>query len=319
MFDSPVRYNGFNLNETDLLSSGIRRGCVLEVFDYSRSAGVGYTEKRAQDDGLDASDVYMGPRYINLAGTLYGEDEPDLHDLLQDLRTCLTPTSAYAFDPYDHGYIPLEFTLPTKDNRFPPRAAPLDGFQRLVEYRARPTGQPSFSLRRDAGMAAGSLGDNGGMAVAWNAQMECADPRLHVRPDTWVQWTAPVAGAVIRNRGDYPAPLDILLIVNAAPAGSYIEVDMGGSTIRIRVGGLAVNTIVRYSGTLKVLTIDNATGGTADVLRMDLMALLANKSHPQVMPSDDDKYPGDGKYNIRFSGGCTFKVGTRFMYSETFA
>ena len=123
MFESPVLYNGFNFNDVDLnVSNGIRRGSVLEVFDYSRSQGVGYTEKRAQDDGLDASDVYMGPRYINLAGTLYGEDEPDLHDLLQDLRTCLTPTSAYAFDKWDYGYIPLEFALPTKDSRFPARA-----------------------------------------------------------------------------------------------------------------------------------------------------------------------------------------------------
>jgi len=318
MFESPVTYNGFQLNETDLLSAGIRRGCVLEVFDYSRSAGVGYTEKRAQDDGLDASDVFMGPRYINLAGTLYGEDEADLHDLLQDLRTCLTPTSAYAFDKWDYGYIPLEFTLPTKDSRFDPRA--VGDFERLVEYRARPLGQPSFQLRRDAGVAPGALGDNGGMAVQWQAQLECKDPRLHVRPDTWVQWTVASSGVlVMRNRGDYPAPLDILLIVNTAPAGSYIEVDVGGSSMRITVGGLAANTIVRYSGEKKVLTIDNASGGTADVLRMDLFTLLANKTYPQVMPSDDDKYPGDGKANIRFYGAPTFKVGTRFMYSESFA
>jgi hypothetical protein len=317
MFDSPVKYNGFNLKEIDSLSSGVRRGSVLEVFDYSRSQGVGYTEKRAQDDGLDASDVYMGPRYINLAGTLYGEDEPDLHDLLQDLRTCLTPTSAYAFDKWDQGYIPLEFTLPTKDSRFGVRTA--GGFERLVEYRARPVGQPSFSLRRDGGGSPGAQGDIGGVAVTWSAQLECKDPRMYVRPDTWLQWTTAVSGLVIRNRGDYPAPLDILLIVNSAPANSYIEVDCGGSTIRIRVGGLATNTIVRYSGELKVLTIDNASGGTADTLRMDLFALLADKTHPKVNPSDDDKYPGDGRVNIRFSGAPTFKNGTRFMYSESFA
>jgi hypothetical protein len=174
-------------------------------------------------------------------------------------------------------------------------------------------------LRRDAGGAPGSKGDLGGMAVQWQGQLECKDPRLYVRPDTWVQWTTAQSGVAIRNRGDYPAPLDILLIVNAAPANSYIEVDMGGSTIRIRVGGLATNTIVRYSGELKVLTIDNASGGEADVLRMDLFALLANKTHPRVMPSDDDKYPGDGKFNIRFSGAPTFKTGTRFMFSEAFA
>ena len=32
-----------------------RRGCMLEEFDYGAAKGVGYTEKRSQDDGLDAS------------------------------------------------------------------------------------------------------------------------------------------------------------------------------------------------------------------------------------------------------------------------
>jgi len=319
MFDSPVSYNGYSLNTITTLSTGIRRGSVLEVFDYSRSQGVGYLEKRAQDDGMDASDVYMGPRYISLAGTIYGEDEADLHDLVQNLRTCLTPTSAYAFDKWDHGFIPLEFVLPTKDSRFPIRAA--GDFERLVEFRARPVGQPSIQFRRDGGANAGA-GDNFGMAATWTAQFECKDPRLYVRPDTWLNWTTPQTGLTILNRGDYPAPLDILLIINSAgSADAYIEVDCGGSTIRILTGGLATNTIVRYSGELKVLTIDNAAGGTADILRMDLFSLRANKTHPQVMPSDDDKYPGDGKVNIRFAGGTwpTFKSGTRFMYSESFA
>jgi len=318
MFEDPVQYNGFQLNST-VLTGGVRRGCLLEVFDYSRSQGVGYTEKRAQDDGLDASDVYMGPRYINLAGTLYGEDEADLQDLVQNLRTCLTPTTAYAFDKWDHGYIPLEFTLPTKDSRFGVR--PTGDFERLVEYRARPVGQPSFQLRRDAGASPGSQGDIGGMAVQWQAQLECKDPRMYVRPDTWKTWTTPQVGLVMRNRGDYPAPLDILLIVNTAHAtNSYIEVDCGGSTIKISVAGLAANTIVRYSGELKVLTVDNATAGTADVLRMDLLTLLANKTHPKVLPTNSLHFPGDGLANIRFGGTTwpTFKSGTRFMYSESF-
>jgi hypothetical protein len=320
MFESPVRYNGFSLNDGAPLvgSTGVRRGCVLEVFDYSRAQGVGYTEKRAQDDGLDATDVYMGPRYITLAGTLYGTDEADLQDLLQGLRRALTPTTAYAFDPWDSGYIPLEFSLPTTDGRFALRTDPASTTirERLVEYRARPTGQPSFQLRRDAGAQPGAHGESfGGMAVQWQGQLECKDPRMYVRPDKWVNFTTPQTALSVVNRGDYPSPLDILLITNSSPAGSYVEVDSGGSTIRLKVGGLAADTIVRYSGELKVLTIDNAAGGEADVLRMDLFVLLASRNHPQVAPDTN-------AINIRFgpSGGTpTLKTGSRLMFSESFA
>ena len=321
MFETPVTYNGFQLNTLATVGEGgVRRGCMLEVFDYSRSQGVGYTEKRAQDDGLDASDVYMGPRYISLAGTIYGSDEADLYDLLQDLRTALTPTSAYATDKWDQGYIPLEFSLPTKDNRFPPR---FNGwFQRDVEYRARPVGQPSFSVRRDAGAMLGQQGQAGGAAIQWSVQLECKDPRLYVRPDSEVPWTTEQSGVAITNRGDYPAPLDVILIINnGGSGGGFVDIAIGGSQIRIKTEGLATNTLVRYSGELKVLTIDNAAGGTADVLRMDLFTLMADKTHPRVMPSDDDRYPGDGKFTIIFGGSTkpTFKAGTKFVYSESFA
>ena len=312
MFDSPVRYNGFNLNTTELAgTNGKRRGALLEVFDYGTSRGIGYTEKRSQDDGLDASDVYMGGRLITLAGTVYGEDEADLNDLLQGVRTALTPTSAYAFDRDDYGYIPLEFELKTKDPRFG------EG-KRLVEYRARPLMQPQFTLRRDGGSAPGA-GDEFGMAVSYQSQLECKDPRLYVRPDTWMYWNTAQTAVPILNRGDYPAPLDILLHINASTATSRVEIDIGGSNLSIACPSLATNAIVRYSGELKVLTLDNASGGAADVLRMDLLTFRNNTTHPKVMPSGDPKYAGDGVFNIRLYNGLTLKTSTRFMYSESFA
>jgi hypothetical protein len=314
MFDRPVVYNGFQLNTVTQVSNGVRRGCMLEVFDYSRLQGVGDTEKRSQDDGPDASDVFMAPRYINLAGVIYGQSSNDLNDLVQQMRRALTPTAAYAFDPWDYGYIPLEFELPTNMTAFTDIE---DGIRvRKVEYRARPTGQPSFTLRRDGGSEPGA-GNGFGMAVSWQASLECKDPRMYVRPDRQLAWVAENSGMVMPNRGDYPAPLDILLVVNTAPAGSWIEVDVGGSQIAIFVGGLAANTIVRYSGELKVLTIDSESGGEADILRMDLFTLRNDTTHPKVLP-------GNQLASIRFFGAGagpkpTFKTGTRFMYSESFA
>lgn len=312
MLDAPVEYNGVHLNTIEEMGNGIRRGCLLEEFDYGRAQGMGYTEKRSQDDGLDASDVFMGARYISLTGTVFGDSIGDLFDRLQGVRTALTPTVAYDADQPDHGYIPLTFSLPTKDIAFP--TAQPDVFVKPLEFRARPVGQPQFSIRRDMGAFAGGGMDGGnasekGGAVNWRATLECADPRMYVRPDVWVPFTGAMTGQPIINRGDYPAPLDVLLGVTSSAAGSKVEIDVGGSNMVITLGALS-NAVVRYSGTLKVLTVQT-TG--IETLRMDMLSFNNNTTHPKVSPRDGEVY------NIRLVGTIALAVGTRLMYSESFA
>ena len=303
MLDAPVTYNGIELNTIEEMGNGIRRGCIIEEFDYGFSRGIGYTEKRAQDDGLDASDVYQGPRTINLSGVVYGDTLADLFDRLQTLRAALTPTIAYNADKDDYGYIPLEFSLPTNNTAF--------GGAKELEYRCRPTGQPQFSIRRDAGAFANRTAMELGAGIAWQATLECKDPRMYVRPDTWVPFTTSKTGQPIVNRGDYPAPLDILLGITTSPASSRFELDVGGSTVKITTNGMS-NAVVRYSGELKVLTVD--TGGT-DVLRMDLLDLGTAQTHPKVLAKPNQTY------TIRLIGspGWLLAAGTRLMYSESFA
>jgi hypothetical protein len=307
MLDAPVTYNGADLNTIEMVGNGVRRGCLLEEFDYGRSQGMGYTEKRSQDDGLDASDVFMGARYINLTGTVYGEDPGDTFDRLQGIRSALTPTIAFDVGQPDYGYIPLQFSMPTND--------PLFGGAKELEFRARPVGQPQFTIRRDTGALAGggmqgdsNLGEKGG-ALTWRATLECKDPRMYVRPDIWLPFTGAKTGQPIQNRGDYPAPLDVLLGVTSSGAASGLAFDVGGATLTIMLPSLT-NAVVRYSGQLKVLTVD--TGGI-DTLRMDLMSLGTNQQHPKVPP-------GTSTYNIRILGtGLVLAAGTRLMYSESFA
>jgi hypothetical protein len=306
MLDAPVRYNGVELNTVTELGNGIRRGCLLEEFDYGRSQGVGYTEKRAQDDGLDASDVYLGARYINLTGTIYGQDMADLFDQLQVVRAALTPTIAYQNDVPDRGYIPLEFSLPTNDSAFPSGAKDL-------EFRARPVGQPQFTVRRDTGGFSNGSNQEGGGALMWRATLECKDPRMYLRPDTWVTFTAPATGVAIVNRGDYPAPLDILMAVTSSGPSSYVEIDVGGSNMTIKLPNLD-NSVVRYSSELKVLTVQTPSDLT-DVLRRDLLDFRNDTTHPFVPPQDGQTF------TIRRYGSelPVLGTGTRLMFSEAFA
>lgn len=313
MLDAPIEYNGIELNTIEEMGNGVRRGCLIEEFDYGRSQGMGYTEKRSQDDGLDASDVYMGARYISLTGTVFGNTIGDLFDRLQSIRTALTPTIAYDVDQPDYGYIPLTFSLPTNDTAFPTGTP--DVFVKPLEFRCRPVGQPQFSIRRDMGAFAGggmqpgsNAGEKGG-AVNWRATLECKDPRMYVRPDVWLPFTGNVTGAPIINRGDYPAPLDVLLGVTSSAAGSKVEIDVGGSNMVIALGALT-NAVVRYSGELKVLTVQT-TG--IDTLRMDMLSFNNDTTHPKVSPRDGEIY------NIRLVGAVTLAAGTRLMYSESFA
>ena len=317
MLDYPVRYHGVELNTIENIGEGRHKGCMLEEFDFGNARGVGYTEKRAQDDGLDASDVYMGPRTINLTGIIYGADPGDLHDRLQDVRTAFTPTVSYDFDPFDYGYIPLEFSLPTNDlDDFP------DGY-RMMEFRARPLGQPAFSVRRDTGAQPGHQGvlpggaQTKGVAIQWRATLECKDPRMYVRPDVWVEWNTPRTGAALVNRGDYPAPIDVLLVLGAASIStSKVEIDLGKSNMTIALGsvgppavGFPINTVFRYSSELKVLTVQEPS--KAEALRMDLLTFRNKTTHPLVPPKNST-------YSTRLYS-ATLTADTRFMYSESFA
>lgn len=306
MLDAPVTYNGIDLNTIEDVGNGVRKGCLLEEFDYGRSQGVGYTEKRSQDDGMDASDVYMSQRIISLSGIVYGEDTADLFDRLQVLRTAFTPTVTYAFDKPDYGYIPLEFSLPTHDARFDVAGVMV----KQLEYRCRPTGQPQFSIRRDQGAFPNRTAMEFGGGINWNVTLECKDPRLYVRPDIWVPFTAAVTSQPLVNRGDYPAPVDVLLGVTSSLAGSKVEIDVGGSTLIITLGALT-NATVRYSGELKVLTLQTS-GATTDTLRMDMLSFGSTEPHPKVPP-------GNSTYSVRKVGTSTLSAGTRLMYSESFA
>jgi len=180
--DSPISYRGYALNTVEIQAGdGKRRGCLVEEADFATVVGIGYTEKRAQGDGTDASDVYLSSRQVHLRGFVYGETRADAFDRLQDLVSALSPTGAYAADPASKGYLPLEFDTPTQN---------FEDFEsgwRLMQVYARPRAQPTYRIRRDTGAGGQHLK---GAAIEWAAELECKDPRIYLRTPVWEYFTA---------------------------------------------------------------------------------------------------------------------------------
>jgi hypothetical protein len=302
--DRPVGYRGYALNTVEDLGDGKRQGCLLEEADFSTVQGIGYVEKRAQGDGNDASDVYLSARQIRLRGFIYGATRADAFDRLQDLCAALSPTGAFAEDPTSRGYLPFDFEVPTMLPEFTSSA-----HVRLLTMNARPRSQPSFSIRRDTG-AGGS--DYGGGAINWSAQLECKDPRIYVRPPVWEYFGASESGT-LTNRGDYPAPVDVLIEVAASGTaqGDTLRIQIGGADLTITIPASKNQRVFRYSATLGgILTLEE--NSVIDVLRMDLLSADSNANRLMALP-------GANTYVITKSSNAPFTNNTRLMFSEAFA
>jgi hypothetical protein len=301
--DRPVTYRGLPLNTVGMtVGETLRFGCVLEEADFGDVMGVGYVEKRAQGDGNDASDVYLSARQVRLTGFIYGRTKAETFDRLQDLRSAFTPTSAYLESPGQRGYLPLEFDVPTEDElNFP-------GHWKLMVMYARPRAQPQFKIRRDTGSQANGPLTFKGSGIGWSGLLECKDPRIYLRDPHWEYFVGSESGT-LPNRGDYPAPADVLLDVAAGAALGTVTIKIGTTTAIIHVAASASAQVYRYSSTHKVLTVET---NSVEVLRMDLLELEENGVHLLVPP-------GNEPYTITKVGTFTLTANTRLMYNEAFA
>lgn len=295
-----VFYRGLDLNHIEtLVGEGKRRGLLLEEADYGSVPGVGYSEKRAQDDGFDSTDVFLGRRTIELQGFVYGENIGDLWDRTQDLRSALTPSAAYLEAPGLDGYLPFQFYVPTVNfTDF------VTGY-RQCQLNARPIDQPRFKVRRDTG-ANGEA--TSGQALAYSARLECKDPRVYLWPMKQENFTNTESGTT-PNRGDYPAPLSFTFTVDAAAGAGNILFEVGGSRMRVTVEDTTAVQIYRYDGDLKVLTVEQ---NTIEVLRMDLRSFLSNTTYPKVPP-------GGGAYTITVTGLAGHLTNAYMFWYEAFA
>lgn len=128
-----ILYRGYYLNLSTIaagaLPDGIGQGlsgCVVDDFDPDDVDVVQFMEKRAEADGMDAGNPFLGGRRIRMSGTVYGKSRALAYDEQLNLRAALNPILAQREIPDDHGFLPLYFSVPTNDTaNFPSGARSL--------------------------------------------------------------------------------------------------------------------------------------------------------------------------------------------------
>lgn len=296
----PILYRGVNLNDGETAVEGIE-GTIVQRVRYAGVPGVGYTEKRALGDGRYASDVYQDWRLIQMDAVTHALSRGDLYDRLAAVVAAFTPRAAYVESPGDKGFLPLQFFWPTDDI-----AWGIDGEIQLF-IRARPRGQPDFVIDRD--QTGGD--DNDPLAVNWSVVLEAIDPRIYVLPRQDTDLTTASSPVALTNRGVYPAPLDVILVIPAASGTATFTLTGAGADMTLEIPNDAQARTVRVSSTDQVVTSKLGENGTETLAMSLLVNSVANRQWPVVEPG--------GAISVGFSCDKTLGAGSRLMYYEAFA
>ena len=183
-----ILYRGFKLNDQaiqaniiagDQLGAGVS-GSTVSSFDPHDVDVVQFTEKRSEQDGMDAGHPFLGMRRIRMSGTLYALSRNLLYDKMFALRAALSPILSDREVPADKGYQPLYFSVPT--NNQDATVVANSGGKTLgypagaidLHYRAMPR---AFQAVFQDNAQGGSDGD--ALAIPWQASFICKDPTLY--------------------------------------------------------------------------------------------------------------------------------------------
>lgn len=261
-------YRGFVLNDPDIaenIVSGKAAGSVIDSADWSDVDVVQFTEKRSEDDGMDAGPVFLGGRRLRVAGTLYDTSRPLLYDRLRALRAALSPTLAFREDPSRKGYLDLNYVEPTTDEAYSG-----DAFKIALRMEALPRLVGWVEQRdRIGGNAADAL------AIPYQATFTTINPRvLSQQPVTLnLDGTGSVFSGEVLNRGNYHVPFNMLIRCTAA--GGVVSVAIGGSTFTLTIPTAAGDQIIRYRGFDKLITAEVAGQQTNKMGYIDFPTAVA--------------------------------------------
>lgn len=273
-------------------------GCQVDSFDASDVDVTQYTEKRAQQDGIDASNVFFGQRRIRIAGTLYGTTRALFFDKLNDFRVAFNPTLAYRESPADKGYRPMYWSVPTnRTSEFP--ANEIDQMVMALPHRVQ------YVIDRD--QTGGK--DTDPLGMRWQVLMVCKDPSISAQVPQYVAFT-PTINAVgnFTNRGSYHAPLNMLFEVTGA--AGIITVAAGGSTFTITVPSSTGNRIIRFKAGDNIITSEES--GIEGKVRSWLV--FQNNTSWPIVPA------GVSPYSVVFSGGIALaNSGSQMWFTEEYA
>ena len=322
----PIKYRGLDINGVTLQTGRTLSGIAVESVDYSSIDTVGYTEKRAGSDGMHASDVYLGGRIVDMGGHIYASSLNEAFDFLHVMRATFSPTSAYQQSPGDRGFLPLEFQQGTNDvgsfpgdldegGTLPPGIVPL-------YMNVRPMDSLKFSIQRDRQDNSRAVKPRP-TAIPWATRLLAKDPRVYIDPPQIKDLAGgphAATDAYAINRGDYETPLNIILNMTAATAGSFHITGFGGVDMTIKIEAKA-NTVYRWFGDDRVLMTQDVSGGVTTrpyVLRMDLVSFIGLNRKPMV-PASINMVNGEFQTKYTYSSTVVLGPTSRLFWNEAFA
>jgi hypothetical protein len=296
-----ITYRSVDLNSLAALTpNDPLDGIIVNDARFLPVDGIGFREKRSLMDGFDYGRVFLGRRELMLRGTIYASSKPALHDRIRLVRALFTPTLAYAADPVNKGFLPLDFHWLTADTGDWP------GGDIPVRIYVRPEEQPGVFFPREA---AGERADDRGYSEVFEAQLEARDPRFYSQTDTEVACTTTTGSGTVTNKGDYPAPLQVEMVLSGATGGPRtVTLTIAGSRMTITIPNGSVTRTVRVDGALKVCTL--LTNGI-ETLRMDLVDFASGSTWAEVQP-------GANTYDWTSTGGGR-STGSKFWFTAAFA
>ena len=253
-----ITYNGVTALPPSVSPSTPRNGIEFESVDISDETVDEYLSRRALQDGMDVSDVYLGMRTVRIQGAVYGTTSGQAFDNLQTVLHGYSPTVAYAADTANKGFLAFAFQQPTiSTSVWTAGSIPL-------QFYLRPLAPPRYTINR-----ARTADTNArGFSIPWSVQMIARDPRKYAQTAQSVI-LATASSTIIPHRGDYPTLPVITMTITSA----------GSSAFTVFVDGTSVNVNLS-TVTTGVFSLDYSTRKLTDANGTSYQSLVTGNFTP---------------------------------------
>ncbi len=229
-----ISYNGLTAAGLTPASGGVpSTGIVFESVDFGNVGVDAFVDKRALQDGVDASDIYLGARNVTISAGVYGSTRGDAFDRLQDLLAAFSPRLAYNADSANLGFLPFKFYQPTADIATWPTSAYPNGIP--LQMYLRPSAPPRYPVRRQE--TGGQPGK--GLSFAVTLQMLARDPRKYLQ--STVSQSIATTAQTAAHRGDYPTYPVISWSV-ATTGSSLFSITIAGQSVGVDLGAASTGS-----------------------------------------------------------------------------
>ena len=236
-FNRPITYQvaggttiDFNsIGASEVTTTAPRGGYKVLSAQFNAAPFVGYVDKRALRDGVDAADTYVGTRSLSIVCGVFGTSTGDMHDRIQALLESSRPVPR-TYEA-DYGFRQLAFSQATIDT-----ASFSTGFIEMMML-VRPANLPSVTLTSAQSIGVSAKGFAAQVAMTFIAK----SPYRFAATQQSVNITASSATTAFTNRGSAVAYPTFEIIYSSAV--SYAAATVAAVTFTMDSQVLKLNSL----------------------------------------------------------------------------